>query len=157
MDRRYQKRMSAYWHRAKKKAIAGLERLNFSTWFDFWHTHPDWYSKGNRFPENRAMVAKITYELLCYAEKLSQLRSEPIQIFATICEDTASNAVYIHTENPNGTPFPDKFTDTIWDAPPPPELVDVVNEITHIIGKQIFSDETIYIIHSRRTYLGQFL
>ncbi|MEQ1531696.1 MAG: hypothetical protein ABL925_20480 [Methylococcales bacterium] len=106
MNRRYQKRMSAYWIRKKRKALKAFDRLDMSSWFDFWHTHPDWKSKGNRYLETRAMVAKLTYELLTYAENLAQFRNKPIQIFASICEDTGNNAVYVHTENPNGTIFP---------------------------------------------------
>lgn len=60
MDRRYLKRMSVYWAREKKKALMALDSLDMSSWFDLWHTHPDWKSKGNRFPHDRATVAKLS-------------------------------------------------------------------------------------------------
>ncbi len=149
MDHRYQKRMSVYWSRDLKKELKAFDRLDTSSWFDLWHTHPDWKSKGNRFPENRAIVAKITYQLLIYAECLFQSRSQPVQIFASICEDTGNNAVYIHSENPNGTPFPYEFSDTVWDVPEPLELFGIVDNQIHQIGLQKFSNESVYVVRKR--------
>lgn len=141
--------MTAYWAREKKKALRYFDRFNSSTWFDLAHTHPDWKSKGNRFPESRIIVAKLTYELMVYAETLAESLTKPIQIFATICEDTGSNAVYLHTENPNGTIFPYPFENSEWNVTPPLELYNIVDLTIHEIGKEIFPDEVVYVIRKK--------
>ena len=149
MDQRYLKRMTAYWGRQKIKSTRSIEGLDYSSWFDFWHTHPDWKSKGNRCPQDRASVALITYELLLYAEKRAESRKAPIQIFATICEDTGRNAIYLHSENPNGRPFPEPFPNVIWGATQPSELAGIVDLETHEIGRSEYSGEIDYIIRRR--------
>ena len=74
MDRRFKKKMDLYWDREVKKAKKCIDSLDFSTWFDFWHTHPDWNSKGNKLPELRRAVAQMTYDLLGYAEVIGSVR-----------------------------------------------------------------------------------
>src|SRR5690606_30388392 len=114
---------------------------DFTSWFDLWHTHIDWKARGNRYPESRAEVARATYDLLLYAEQAGADRQEPIQFFAQVCENTGDNAVYVHTENPNGRKFPYEFKGTNWLASAPPELDGVVNQKTHEIGLASLDDE----------------
>ena len=75
-----------------------------------------------------------------------------IQFFATICEDTGDNAIYIHTENPNGTEFPAKFENTDWVCEVPLELVVIVDMSTYEIGKTQYSNEVGYVL--RKKVLG---
>lgn len=148
MDRRYKKRMTFYWDRERKKSFEAIGALDFSTWFDLWHTHPDWKCKGNRYIEDRITVAKMTYDLLKYAEDLAGNRE--IQIFATICEDTGSNAVYFHTKNPNSTPFPFDFNSKVeWGVTTPSVLENIVDLVIHEIGKAKYDDEIEYIIRKK--------
>jgi hypothetical protein len=138
--------MEAYWPLCFKRACRSLERLDYSTWFDLWHTHLDWRSKGNRFPELRKSVAVITYRALVHAERLALTAKQPIQVFGTVCEDTGSNAVYLHTPNPNSTPYPFGFPNVVWAVPLPPELHGVVDLKAHEVGKLIHSDGVDYVI-----------
>lgn len=69
MDRRYRKKMTAYWFREKNKSMKHLNELDFTSWFDYWHLHPDWHAKGNRFADDRRSVALSTWELLAHAEQ----------------------------------------------------------------------------------------
>lgn len=149
MDRRYKRKMQRYWEREIKNTMASIDNRDFSKWFDHWHTHIDWKSKGNKFPESRATVAKMTYDLLLYAEAAGSNRKEPIQFFATVCQDTGSNAVYIHTENPNGTEFPTNFADTEWGCEAPIELLDVLDIATHELGRTQYEDEAVYVIRKK--------
>ena len=63
MDRRLKKRLDRYWARERGKQLEDIDRLDFSSWFDFWHTHPDFESKGNRNAQSRAMVGALTVEI----------------------------------------------------------------------------------------------
>lgn len=149
MDRRYKKRMEVYWVREKQRSIASIDLLDFNSWFDEWHTHPDWKAKGNRFGESRALVAKHTYELLYYAETRAKSRANDIQLWATICRDTRDNAVYVHTKNPNGTPYPYAFEGVQWGIDMPEELRGVVDLTSHEIGKASYSGEDVYFIRRK--------
>lgn len=114
MDRRYKKKMDLYWAREERKNLAYLDRLDWSSWFDFWHLHPDWDARGNRYPVMRSAVANMTLRLFQYAESKAEGRVKPIQLWATFCEDTGDNAVYAHTENPNATSYPYDFAGVEW-------------------------------------------
>jgi hypothetical protein len=149
MDRRYKKRLERIWEENLKYAQRTIDKLDFSSWFDYWHTHLDWRSQGNKSPEIRAIVAKATYQLLIYAENASSSRTEPIQIFAQIHEDTGENSVLIHSANPNGTDFPCKFDYINWSAETPTELIGVVNQKTHEIGEFRRESECVYVIRKR--------
>jgi len=149
MDRRYKKRMAAHWARERVRALRAVESRDYSSWFDLWHTHSDWKSRGTRFLEDRDAVAAITYEVLLRAESLAGKSGNSIQVFATICEDTGSNAVYIHSENPNGTEFPHTFPTVEWGVEGPPELVGLVNLATHEVGRAQYEDSVDYIIRKR--------
>lgn len=146
MDRRYKKKMAAYWIREKNKSLESLDRLDFSSWFDYWHLHPDWYAKGNRFSEDRRSVALSTWELLLHAEQRLKSRKSPYQVWATICANTADNAIYIHTENKNNTAYPHEFEEITWSVSPPKELENLVDMVTHRLGKVVYEFETVYII-----------
>lgn len=126
--------MDAHWSMQLKRTLSSLDRLDYSSWFDLWHTHPDFKSKGNRFPELRTAVARITYEAFLHAEQLVAASRQSVQVFATICADTGDNAVYLHTANPNGTPYPHEFHGITWGVSLPAELLNVVNLSTHHVG-----------------------
>jgi hypothetical protein len=150
MDKRYRKRLARYLDRETAKNRRALERLDYSLWFDYWHTHPDWRIKCNRFPEARAMAASATYGLLQYAEQLASARNGEIQVFGTLCENTGDNAVYLHSANPNRTPFPVDFSGVHWDVSLPGELDGIVNSERHQVGEQTFEDGSFqYLIRTR--------
>lgn len=149
MDHRRRKRLFARLAKAYSAAVRRVDRLDTLTWFDLWHTHIDWESIGNRHPECRAEVARLTYALLWHVEKHFSERSEPVQIFATICEETGNNAVWVHSANPHGNQFPYIFPNPIWRAAPPSELDDVVDQVRHEIGKVRYEVETQHVIRRR--------
>ena len=140
MDRRYRKRIARYLEREAEKNRRALEQLDYGSCFDYWHTHPDWRIRCNRFHEARAMAASATYELLQYAEHLASGRSGEIEVFGSLCENTGDNAVYLHSANPNGTPFPVEFSGVQWDVSLPGELAGIVNPERHQIGLQTLED-----------------
>jgi hypothetical protein len=96
------------------------------------------------------MAASATYALLQYAEHLASVRNDEIQVFGTLCENTGDNAVFLHSANPNGTPFPVEFSEVQWDVSLPKELADIVNPDRHQVGVQTFEDGSLqYLIRAR--------
>jgi hypothetical protein len=150
MDKRYRTRLSRYLDRETAQNKRALDKLDYSSWFDYWHTHPDWRMKCNRFSEAKAMAASATYGLLQYAEQLAAVRNGEIQVFGTLCENTGDNAVYLHSVNPNGTPFPVDFSEVQWDVSLLGELAGIVNTEQHQVGAQNLEDgSSQYLIRAR--------
>lgn len=114
MDRRYKKRINRYWAKMEKKGWDALGNLDPDEWFDLWHTHLDWDGKGNTRPENRNRCIELVYKMLEKAEELTKHRGREVQCFAILHPNTMDNAVYIHSENPNGSVFPFQFESVRW-------------------------------------------
>jgi hypothetical protein len=145
LDRRYQKRISHYIEKCEKTALANLSELDIDGWFDYWHMHPDHKFRGNRV---RPLIARLTYKLLQAAERRIEARSKPIQAWALLHENTGNTAVYLHSPNPNGTPFPYDFEGVEWGVTEPDEVRSILRQ-SHELGRCTFEDETIYVIRKR--------
>lgn len=148
MDRRYRKRMQAYWARAEARGRRSIDRLDLTSWFDYWHTHVDWYGRGNSRSENIPEIAAATVRLPHYLEMAASGRSEPIQIWATLCGNTMDNAVCAHSKNPNGTVYPHDFPGVTWDSPVPDWVADAVPN-THQVGTTSSGGEVVYLVRRR--------
>ena len=150
MDRRFKKKMASYWSLMLRTAKSDLNHIDLNSWFDLWHTHVDWKSKGNRYPETRHDAAVLTYTVLKLAEQNAIKRIEPIQVWAIFCDNTGDNAIYYHTPNANGTPFPYTFEDVAWDISPSDELKSLPVDSQYQWG--VYSspeNELIYFLRSR--------
>ncbi len=115
-------------------------------WFDLWHVHPDFKAKANRAAP---LAAQATLRLLDIAEGHFASRKEPVQVFATLCEDTGNNAVYLHTSNPNGTEFPHTFAGTVWGGSLPEALSSVGVGASHEVGRVQYQGEVVYLVRAR--------
>lgn len=91
-----------------------LSAINFTdpelAWFDRWHLHFDnWGYGNNSFHRRKPHLDKLFrhFELL---EQKASLLSSQYQIWATILDyDSQSDALYLHTPNPNKANFPLKI------------------------------------------------
>lgn len=124
VDRRYQKRMIRYWAREEAKANATLDRVLESEWFDYWHTHLDWMGRGNRHISDRFAVAAGLLRLL---ERVASSEREHVQCWVTLAPDTGQSALFLHSPNPQGTPWPHPFDGVIWDIVPPDWLAPLLS------------------------------
>ncbi|MBD3858864.1 hypothetical protein IEE86_03885 [Bacillus sp. 28A-2] len=84
-------------------------QLDHDSWFDFSHTHLDFFGVG----ENSLKIRRehIKAHIALYNRVLKQLEGfeKPYQTWICIHEqDPASDAVYVHTPNPNDDYFPHK-------------------------------------------------
>ena len=141
--------MESYWARQSSMAIRTLDHVKIDSWFDLWHTHIDWMCKGNRFIEQRRRAATLTYEIYGYALAKAGSRTAPIQIWAHFFQNTGDNAVYIHTENANGTRFPYVFEDTEWEVAKSPELEHIAFADNLELGRMQFQGEISYVLRER--------
>ena len=142
--------MENYWRSQLRSAERNLDRVDLSSWFDLWHTHIDWKSKGNRFPETRLAAANLTYTVLQLAENKAKHRSAPIQVWAICCSNTGDNAIYFHTPNDNGSDYPYAFEGVTWGVTPSNELKSVSIGPHHEWGLYTALDnEILYFLRSR--------
>lgn len=103
-------------------------KLDKQSWFDFWHTHLDFFGVG----ENSLKIRRehIKDHLVLYNNLLKQFEGfeKPYQSWISIHKnDTISDAVYFHTPNPNDDYFPHKIEELVRDCEPPNTFKDLID------------------------------
>lgn len=134
MDRRYRKKMERYWDKMRDRALRSLSNLDTTGWFDYWHCHIDWQAKGDKEPENRERAIELGYEVLKMAGEIASKVKGPIQYWWFIHESSGEDAVYLHTPNNNGSPFPCDFEGISWGEHGHPKLVQIVDHAKYKVG-----------------------
>ena len=149
MDRRYEKRMVRYWGAMRRDALRSLPCLDMTSWFDLWHTHPDWKGKGDRCVESRMAALELGYSLLLAAEELAGNAEKSVQSWLLVCPNSRDDGVYLHSENPNETPFPYPFEGVKWGVSDHPLLNAVVDEERHRIGVAWYDSEPVFYVTAK--------
>jgi hypothetical protein len=84
-----------------------FDNLDFHSWFDFWHDHPDWYGYSNISWKHRYQHLQALMQRFNYLKEKFRKRTEDFQTFCIIdINDSSQDSVYIHTKNPNQDNFP---------------------------------------------------
>jgi hypothetical protein len=118
-----------------------------NAWFDFWHTHPDWYGEGNKSPELRRTFLRDLVTLFHSILEQSRVLNHPSQVWILIDpQDSASDSVYLHTQNPNRANFPMEFEGVNWGSSRPDLLSGIEGLENCDFGESIFNTEIIYLI-----------
>ncbi len=80
-------------------------------WFDRGHWHFDWWGLGNNsFKRRRPHLDKLFRHFEILIENAKWIKTE-FQLFALILDNNSeSDAVYLHSPNPNNSDFP-----IVWD------------------------------------------
>src|SRR5262245_33936914 len=77
------------------------------SWWDLWHYHADWRGFGNLGWRYRREYARALGIVFSRIVAVSDQFATPFQVFLSLqSTDAGGDAVYLHTPNPNGTPFP---------------------------------------------------
>lgn len=103
-------------------------RSDKEAWFDFWHIHLDFCGIGNH--NLRVRREHIKAQIALYNKILKALETFEKPFQAWICiheEDTGSDAVYIHTTNPNSDYFPHKLKRLNWNCNLPNTFKDLID------------------------------
>lgn len=89
---------------------AYFENLDFNSWFDYWHDHPDLYGYGNLSWKNRELHLLALIRRYNFLKEKLRNRTDKFQIFCLIdINDSSQDSVFVHTKNPNHDDFPAKF------------------------------------------------
>jgi len=100
----------AYYRKLRRKAEGFRVNLAAKTWCDLWHEHFDWDGKGNDGWLARRKHLRALLAALRRARAELRSSSQPHQLFALVHpRSSGDDAVFVHTPNPNGTPFPHEF------------------------------------------------
>ncbi|MFZ6663047.1 hypothetical protein [Peijinzhouia sedimentorum] len=79
-------------------------------WFDNWHLHFDWKGFGNNsFKRRKPHLDKLFRHFDLLEEETKKLEKD-FQLYAVVLDyDSASDALFLHTPNPNKENFPFKY------------------------------------------------
>ncbi|MBI4855121.1 MAG: hypothetical protein HY818_00020 [Acetobacterium woodii] len=89
---------------------AYFDNLDFKSWFDMWHTHPDWRGYGNISWKHRHQHLKALVRRFNYLKGKISEKADEFQVFMMVdINDSGQDAVFIHTANPNEENFPVRF------------------------------------------------
>ncbi|WP_100486902.1 hypothetical protein [Sporolactobacillus pectinivorans] len=103
-------------------------------WFDFWHEHLDHDGRGDG--HLRIRKEHIKAHLALYRSVLDKLKgfNKPYQSWIFVVDDdSAYDAVYIHSSNPYGD-FPWKIKNLNWNCAVPDYLQELINQEEFIVG-----------------------
>lgn len=103
-------------------------QLDHDYWFDFFHTHLDFWGVGKNSLKIRREHIKAHVALYNRTLKLLEGFEKPYQTWICIYEqDPALDAVYIHTPNPNDHNFPHKIEELEWNGKLPHTFKDLID------------------------------
>ncbi|WP_062545336.1 hypothetical protein [Rufibacter tibetensis] len=89
-----------------------LDFDNPETWLDNWHLHFDWKGYGNdSFKRRKPHLDKLFRHFDLLVEKTRKLKTD-FQLYSIILDfDSYSDALFLHTPNPNNSQFPFEISD----------------------------------------------
>jgi hypothetical protein len=89
-----------------------LDFDNSETWFDNWHLHFDWKGYGNHsFKRRKPHLEKLFRHFDILVDRTRKMKTD-FQLYSVLLDfDSSSDALYLHTPNPNNNQFPFKISD----------------------------------------------
>ena len=102
-----------YFGQVQAQAAAFELYAGPDAWWDLWHYHADWPGWGNRQWKYRAAHLRALATVFRHAAGRAPLVGRPFQAWILLSgRDAGEDGVYLHSPNPNGTPFPVRLSAT---------------------------------------------
>ncbi len=98
-----------YFRQLQAEQHLTAHHLDFSpdSWFDFWHVHLDFHGRGNGHLKVRKAHVQALFQLMNELDDALQAWGHPYQLWIELSRlDAGADAVFVHTNNPNGNNFP---------------------------------------------------
>jgi hypothetical protein len=139
-----------YYRALARKARLFRVDLVRRKWCDLWHDHFDWKGFGNRSPFHRRKHLVALCQAFRRAQRELAAQPMPYQVFINISRnDSGSDALYVHTPNPNETKFPIDFGQYKILSKAPPLLAGRFNLEDYCIYTQSNEENTWYTVVPR--------
>lgn len=136
-----------YYRKLRVRASRFRVDLPRKQWCDLWHTHFDWDGFGNLGHVHRRKHINALLTALRRARVELGSQNKPYQLFAAIyLKSSADDALYVHTENPNNTPFPQDFEGAFPVQSLPPLLSSAIDPRHYKILKSHSDDRLCFIL-----------
>jgi hypothetical protein len=138
-----------YYRKLQRDAAKFSLDLSDSSWFDLWHHHFDLTDHhSRRGPRHRLQHLRALFTAFERALSQAACADRPVQVFISIAPENESeqDALYVHTPNPNGTPFPYTFDDVGWTAPAPALLRPFVADKEWDVGARIWEEQVWWMV-----------
>jgi len=89
-----------------------LDFDNPEIWFDNWHLHFDWKGYGNNsFKRRKPHLDKLFRHFDLLVDKIQEMKID-YQLYTILLDfDSYSDALFLHTPNPNNSQFPFNISD----------------------------------------------
>ena len=140
-----------YYARLQATAQAFVVDLQPTHWYDLWHEHFD--SRGCSLRSRRARHRHLSALFTAFRRTLRQVSdaARPAQVFVSIAPESEPqhDALYVHTPNPNRTPFPHPFAGVDWNAAPPPFLRTFIEGEPWEVGTLQEGGSTWWVVRAR--------
>lgn len=146
MDHRYRKKIERLWQRQAQCAKRHMDSIDIHGWFDYWHAHPAGLRLRRHHPENQDLAASATVRWLREFDTLAKTRNQPIQVFATLCENPSDNAVWLHSPNPNKASYPHTFDRVEWGRPTPTWIASATEGTGFVVGAADYESGTVHVV-----------
>ncbi len=141
-----------YYRKLWRKARTFRVDLPKKKWCDLWHEHFDWEGTGNQSKLDRRKHLKAIFHAFRRAQRELAAQSIPYQVFLNISlHDSASDAIYVHTPNPNSTDFPVDYGYCSFITHAPPLLAGCVDLNRYSIGRETIGKDTWYTVIPKST------
>lgn len=119
-------------------------------WCDLHHEHFDWEGRGNASRAHRIKHLNALLRALRRARTELAAYGQPHQVFAYVdLENSANDALYVHTPNPNGTEFPTPIESMSAPVPAPALLAARVNTRQYEVRRYGGRGDAIYFVIPR--------
>jgi hypothetical protein len=127
-----------YYRGIARKAAGYRIDTEDGSWYDFWHVHVGRDGLGDHSWRARRQHLVALFDT--FRSILLQIETEgwttPHQVWVYIDPtDSAMDAVYVHTPNPNHDNFPHAFENVDWTAPVPERLRDLITDPAWQFGR----------------------
>jgi len=137
----------SYYRKLTKKSRNFSIQMERRQWCDLYHEHFDWDGKGDENRFHRARHLNALFRALRRARVELAGCNQPYQLFAYVdLKNSTNDALYVHTPNPNGSPFPSPIERISVVAQAPPLIMAKINAKYYEIRRSKKRGESIFYI-----------
>jgi len=139
-----------YYRELTRKSRNYAVRMDKKQWCDLHHDHFDWDGKGNTDRTHHVRHLNALLRALRRARTELESYGHPYQLFAYVdLKNSADDALYVHTPNPNGTEFPNPIDDVSVLVQAPPILAARVDSKHYEVRRHGRESSSIYYVVPR--------